>query len=104
MTAADTPSRPDAAIESLTNDQVQCDADGVMVEVSRQALDEVLAYLAAKLADDGLREAERMKGTHRYILAQAKAAHAGVLQVIIANAELALDDDQRRALSTKANP
>lgn len=65
--------------------------------------DEILdaLRLAARPADDGVREAERLKGTLRYILAQAKAAHAGVLQVIIANAEFALDDDQRRALSTK---
>lgn len=39
--------RPDAAIEQLSRHQTQCDIDGVMVQVSRQALDEVLAYLAA---------------------------------------------------------
>jgi hypothetical protein len=39
--------RPQAAIDSLTNHQVQCDEDGVMIQVSRQALHEVLAYLAA---------------------------------------------------------
>lgn len=38
--------RPDAAIENLTSHQIQCDQDGVMVQVSRQSLDEVLAYLA----------------------------------------------------------
>ena len=39
--------RPQAAIDNLTSHQVQCDEDGVMIQVSRQALDEVLAYLAA---------------------------------------------------------
>lgn len=34
------------AIENLTNHQEQCDMDGVMVKVSRQALDEVLSFLA----------------------------------------------------------
>jgi len=41
--------RPDAAIDALTSHQVQCDEDGVMIQVSRQALDEVLKYLAAPL-------------------------------------------------------
>lgn len=39
--------RPDAAIENLTNHQQQADIDGTFVKVSRQALDEVLSYLAA---------------------------------------------------------
>lgn len=39
--------RPDAAIENLTNHQQQADMDGTFVKVSRQALDEVLSYLAA---------------------------------------------------------
>jgi hypothetical protein len=39
--------RPQAAIDNLTNHQEQCDADGCMIKVSRQALDEVLAYLDA---------------------------------------------------------
>lgn len=33
------------AIDNLTNHQEQCDPDGVMVKVSRQALDEVLTLL-----------------------------------------------------------
>lgn len=33
------------AIDQLTNHQEQCDQDGVMVKVSRQALDEVLALI-----------------------------------------------------------
>jgi F420-0:gamma-glutamyl ligase len=37
---------PQAAIDALTNHQEQCDMDGMMVKVSRQALDEVLAYIA----------------------------------------------------------
>jgi hypothetical protein len=41
--------RPQAAIDALTSHQVQCDEDGVMIQVSRQALDEVLQYLAAPL-------------------------------------------------------
>lgn len=38
---------PSAAIESLTGNQRQLDMDGCHVGVSRQALDEVLAYVAA---------------------------------------------------------
>jgi hypothetical protein len=34
------------AIENLTNHQEQCDMDGVMVKVSRQALDEVLSLVS----------------------------------------------------------
>jgi len=39
--------RPQAAIDNLANHQEQCDMDGVMVKVSRQALDEVLTYVRA---------------------------------------------------------
>ena len=39
--------RPDAAIEDLTNNQGQADMDGVMVKVSRQAVDEVLTWIAS---------------------------------------------------------
>lgn len=47
------------AIENLTENQKQLDADGVMVGVSRQALEETLAvmgkmYAALKEAEDGL--------------------------------------------------
>lgn len=38
--------RPDGAIDALTNGQRQLDMDGCEVGVSRQALDETLAYLA----------------------------------------------------------
>jgi hypothetical protein len=37
----------DEAIEQLTTNQKQLDQDGIMVGVSRQALDEVLQYLKA---------------------------------------------------------
>lgn len=37
--------KPVAAIEQLTNHQQQADMDGTFVTVSRQALDEVLAYV-----------------------------------------------------------
>lgn len=47
METTDLVERPDAAIEQLANHQEQLDFDGVMVGVSRQALDEVLAYVAA---------------------------------------------------------
>lgn len=33
------------AIDNLTNHQEQCDRDGIMVKVSRQALDEVLSFI-----------------------------------------------------------
>lgn len=47
-----------AAIEQLTNHQQQLDQDGIMVGVSRQAVDEVLAALAARDAEIAwLREA-----------------------------------------------
>lgn len=39
---------PFAAIDNLTHHQEQCDMDGVMVKVSRQALDEVLRYLSTQ--------------------------------------------------------
>jgi len=46
------------AIEQLTNHQQQLDQDGIMVGVSRQAVDEVLASLAARDAEIArLREA-----------------------------------------------
>lgn len=45
--SSDAAARPQAAIANLDNHQVQCDKDGVMIQVSRQALDEVLTYLAA---------------------------------------------------------
>lgn len=35
------------AVENLTDNQQQLDADGCMVGVSRQALDEALEYIAA---------------------------------------------------------
>lgn len=43
---------PFAAIDNLTHHQEQCDVDGVMVRVSRQALDEVLRYLATQSPAD----------------------------------------------------
>ena len=45
------------AVENLSCHQVQCDVDGVMVQVSRQALDEVLNAinsLAIAAAQDSL--------------------------------------------------
>lgn len=45
--AADVVERPDAAIAALTHQQQQLDSSGILVGVSRQALDEVLAYVAA---------------------------------------------------------
>ena len=44
---------PRAAIDNLTTHQIQCDEEGVMIQVSRQALDEVLAYLARTLQNRG---------------------------------------------------
>lgn len=38
--------KPTEAIEALKKYQKQLDADGIMVGVSRQALDEVLEYLS----------------------------------------------------------
>lgn len=40
--------KPEGAIEQLTNHQQQMDMDGIIVGVSRQALDEVLAYVATR--------------------------------------------------------
>jgi hypothetical protein len=57
MTAV-SPGRPDAAIENLMNNQVQCDMDGCMVQVSRQALDEVLAYLDPDSANERRTQAD----------------------------------------------
>lgn len=47
MTAPSTRVVPVEAIKSLTEHQEQLDMDGCMVGVSRQALDETLAYVAA---------------------------------------------------------
>lgn len=40
--------RAQPAIDNLINHQEQCDQDGVMVKVSRQALDEVLALIGGR--------------------------------------------------------
>jgi hypothetical protein len=53
--------RPQAAIDNLTNYQEQCDMDGVMVQVSRQALCEILEYL--KTVDAGM--LEKLDQLHR---------------------------------------
>ena len=45
---------------------------------------------------------ERLEGTLRYILAQARAGHAGALNVIAANAEAALNDAAQAKLSAFA--
>src|SRR5690606_14654110 len=50
-------SGPSAAIEQLRNHQKQLDADGCMVGVSRQALDEVLDALEAQAPPAGARDA-----------------------------------------------
>jgi hypothetical protein len=44
---------PQAAIDNLTNHQEQCDMDGCMIKVSRQAMDEVLTYLALSSKNQG---------------------------------------------------
>jgi hypothetical protein len=48
-----TTERMKLAVEQLTNHQEQCDMDGIMVKVSREALEEVLAALRAPEADAG---------------------------------------------------
>lgn len=49
----------DGAVEQLTNHQQQLDQDGIMVGVSRQAVDEVLASLTARDAEIANLESER---------------------------------------------
>ncbi len=62
-----TPREPAEAIEQLRNHQQQIDEDGTFVGVSRQALDEVLAYLDAapspdpSLSDRETPEIERLR-------------------------------------------
>lgn len=46
------PTVPVDAIVNLVNHQQQCDADGVMVQVSRQALAEVLVYVTEVRPDN----------------------------------------------------
>lgn len=46
------PALPVDAIVNLVNHQQQCDEDGVMVQVSRQALCEVLAYITEMRPDN----------------------------------------------------
>lgn len=52
------------AIDALRNDQQQLDQDGVIVGVSRQALDEVLAYIDA-MRDTVILECARVAKQHR---------------------------------------
>jgi len=47
MTDIEKVALPAAAIENLTHHQQQADMDGTFVKVSRQALDEVLSFIAA---------------------------------------------------------
>ena len=49
---AQTPAVPVDAIVNLTNHQQQCDMDGVMVQVSRQSLCEVLLYVTEVRPDN----------------------------------------------------
>jgi len=46
--------KPGSAIQNLQEYQRQLDADGTFVGVSRQALDEVLAYVTRPPADEAL--------------------------------------------------
>ena len=58
------------------------------------AIDEAVEtanYALTKLAAER-RKSKRLEGTLQYILAQVKANHPGVLQVVLANAEMALSD------------
>lgn len=59
--------RPEGAIENLKAHQEQLDADGIMVGVSRQALEEALEYVGKLHAV--LTKAE---GKLRYLEAQAR--------------------------------
>ena len=52
------------AIDNLRNNQQQLDQDGVIVGVSRQALDEVLAYIDA-MRDTVILECARIAKQHR---------------------------------------
>jgi len=64
-----------------------------LIEATR-AIDEAVEtanYALTKLAAER-RKSKRLEGTLQYILAQVKANHPGVLQVVLANAEMALSD------------
>lgn len=64
-----------------------------LIEATR-AIDEAVetaSYALTKLAAER-RKSKRLEGTLQYILAQVKANHPGVLQVVLANAEMALSD------------
>lgn len=53
--------------------------------------EENIYKIALTLLQEVAGEAEQLRGTMRYIAAQAKAGHAGALRVIQSNAEAALD-------------
>jgi len=64
-----------------------------LIEATR-AIDEAVetaSYALTKLAAER-RKSKRLEGTLQYILAQVKANHPGALQVVLANAEMALSD------------
>lgn len=67
--------RPDAAIDNLANHQTQADMDGVLVTVSRQALDETLGYLAAlrQSPDSRLAALEEVAKAARELIAVSDA-------------------------------
>ncbi len=69
------PTTPDAAIEQLRDHQQQLDEHGVMVGVSRQAVDEVLAYFAA-LARPSPEPSDAVRCSHEAY--QGACAHCGV--------------------------
>lgn len=69
------------AIDALTNGQRQLDADGTFVGVSRQALDELLAWHAATAtlqAEIAAKDAEIMRLDNDYRTLLAAYAELGV--------------------------
>jgi hypothetical protein len=70
------PEMPELAIKNLQEYQKQLDMDGVMVGVSRQALDEVLAYVTRPAAAHS-EELRRVGELIEEILYSHDASHKG---------------------------
>lgn len=75
------PPSPSGAEQNLRENQQQLDLDGIMVGVSRQALDEVLAELTrlrsgrAAALEEAAKVADREKAAAERILAKANARY-----------------------------
>jgi len=93
------------AIEQLTNHQQQLDQDGIMVGVSRQAVDEVLASLAARDAEIArLREALISTADYLDKLESVLIEHDIDMQITAIAPPSIAAENARAALETSHDP